>query len=126
MDILVVDENRDAVESLMEFLESSGHNVTPCFGCFEAIEEFSRHKFHLVLMDLKMPKMSGGETIKHIFELEPKARIVVLTGNTIAEDIEEVRKLGVVEIFRKPFPPEKILELIEIESAFSQIPTYTK
>ncbi len=126
MDILVVDDNRDAVESLMEFLESSGHNVTPCFGGFEAIEEFSRHKFHLVLMDLKMPKMSGGETIKHIFELEPKARIVVLTGNTIAEDIEEVRKLGVVEIFRKPFPPEKILELIEIESAFSQIPTYTK
>lgn len=115
LNILVVDDNIDAAESLMEIIVMEGHKVTICLGGGEALEEYSRDEFQLVFIDLKMPEMAGGEVIKRLFAMDRTARIAVITGNTVQEEIEEVEKLGVLEIIRKPIDPMKLLEMIENE-----------
>jgi two-component system response regulator YesN len=67
----------------------------------EAIGIVKRQRPDVVLLDLTMPGQTGYETIRHIRELDPRIRIVVMTGDTSAGTRREVERLG-VEFLAKP------------------------
>ena len=60
----------------------------------EAIAAFERHRPDVVLMDLRMPEMEGVEAIRRIREIDPQARVVVLTTYDADEDIARALQAG--------------------------------
>ena len=112
-DILVVDDNVDAAESIQELLGLWGHEATLAFGGLAAVELYRSHPYQLVFMDLKMPDLDGREASRQILAINPKVRIVLITGNAVEEEIGAVMELPIYKLFRKPFDPFDLEQLMK-------------
>jgi DNA-binding NarL/FixJ family response regulator len=83
----------------------------------QAVEMFRQHTPDLVLMDLRMPKMSGLEAIEIIRSQSPDARIIVLTMYDGDEDIYRALKAGARSYLVKDLNNEELLAAIRAVSA---------
>ena len=84
---LVVDDNRDAATSLGVLMGHWGHNVRVAFSGLEALDAVISFRPELILLDIEMPIMHGGqlaETMRHLPELN-RSLIVALTGTDPAD-----------------------------------------
>jgi signal transduction histidine kinase/CheY-like chemotaxis protein len=105
--ILVVDDNRDAAESLALILSMSGAEVEVAFGGEQALAKMRSHKPEVTLMDIGMPGMDGYEVARRV-RADPELaslRLVALTGWGQAEDKERALKEGFDEHLTKPVDP---------------------
>lgn len=108
MDVLIIDDNLDAAESLGDLLELAGNSVRICTSGEEALEDYQPHHFGVVFLDLKMPGIGGVETARRMLAADAQARIVIVTGNSAREDLETVQSLGIVGLLRKPYAMEEL------------------
>ena len=102
--VLVVDDNRDAADSLAELLAVMGHEVRTAYGGAEGVAAAAEFQPQLVLMDLGMPKVDGLEAARRIragaWGGEPL--LVALTGWGSAEDLRRTREAGFDRHLIKP------------------------
>ena len=90
--VLIVDDHRNARESMAEVLRMAGHAATPCSSAAEAIRVLSRESFDCVVTDLKMPGMSGLEFIAEIDPPRTGAQVVMVTAHaSVATAVEAMR-----------------------------------
>ncbi len=102
--ILVVDDNRDAANSLAMLLRMSGHEVETVNDGPEAIERAESLQPDLILLDLGLPGMSGYE-VCHLLRQTPRGkniRIVALTGWGQEQDRRDTREAGFDDHLVKP------------------------
>jgi signal transduction histidine kinase len=78
--ILVVDDQEIICELIGEYLKGDGHDVTTAVESSEALALFAREGFDLVITDHSMPGMNGLQLAKAIKDLDPKTRVILLTG----------------------------------------------
>lgn len=79
----------------------------------EAVEMFKANQnIDLILMDIKMPKMSGYEALKLIKEVNPNAIVVAQTAYSSSEEIEKIRNSGFDSHLTKPIEKERLFNLI--------------
>ena len=78
--ILLVDDNRDGLLVRRALLEEIGCCVQIAVNGEEGLKLFQAGKFDVVVTDYRMPRMNGGELIQRIRALDPKARIILLSG----------------------------------------------
>ncbi len=104
MKILVVDDNRDAAQSLTMLLSLVGAEVRVANDGPEALQEFERCRPRIVLLDIGMPGMDGFEVARRLRALSPHPRlsIVALTGWGQDEDRRRVREAGFDHHLVKP------------------------
>lgn len=112
--ILVVDDNRDAAESLGVILTIFGADVCMAFSGPEALEAFRSHDPALVLLDLGMPGMDGYQVARRLREDFPERRpaIVALTGWGGAEDRRKVQEAGFDAHLLKPIDVDALQTLM--------------
>jgi CheY-like chemotaxis protein len=115
--VLVVDDCRDAADSLAMLLRLAGHEVHAAHDGREAVESAGRFRPDVALLDIGMPKLNGYEVARHIRQ-QPWGRQVVLvaiTGWGQEEDKRRAMEAGFDEHLTKPVAPaalEKLLALI--------------
>lgn len=102
--ILMVDDNRDAAESLQMILELEGHKVCTSFSGTEALEVARRTSPELVILDIGMPDMDGYETARRLRALPglQDIGVVALSGWGQAADLERSAAAGFVAHLVKP------------------------
>jgi PAS domain S-box-containing protein len=102
--ILVVDDNRDAAESMRMLLEFLGADVHVAFDGTSALEAFASYEPALVLLDIGMPEMDGYEVARRMRAAFPelKATIVALTGWGQEDDRRKARDAGFDRHLIKP------------------------
>ncbi len=79
----------------------------------EAIGQYQELSPDIVLMDLSMPDMTGLEAIKGIFEFDPEANIIVLSGSNFPETRQEAFNMGVKMFIAKPFDIGGVTQAIQ-------------
>ena len=79
-EILVVDDEAGMRETLEILLQGEGYSVTLAADGQEAIEHVNEQDFALVLTDLKMPRVSGGEVLEHVKKTSPATQVILLTA----------------------------------------------
>lgn len=87
--ILLVDGNPSGLAARKTVLEEQGHKVWVASNSTDAFDQFSSHKFDLVVTDHKMPRMDGLGLIKKIQALSPSTPIVLLSGFVDALGLNE-------------------------------------
>lgn len=109
--LLIVDDDRDALESLKLLLESS-YDVCLADSGAQALTEVNRG-FHpdAVLLDLMMPAMDGIQLAREMARIGLKAPLLVVSADPEAE--RKSREIGDVEILRKPFTYEQLKAKLE-------------
>jgi signal transduction histidine kinase/DNA-binding response OmpR family regulator len=113
--ILVVDDLRDSRLLLVRLLEPRGFAVREASDGHEAIEQWQQWSPHLILMDMRMPRLDGREATRHIRAAEQDGRhaiIVALTASSFEEEREQILALGCDDFLRKPFREEVLLETL--------------
>ncbi|MDH5661408.1 MAG: response regulator [Elusimicrobiota bacterium] len=111
--ILIVDDEIDLLETLGDIFESKGYNVTMVEDGNKAIELLRKKYFDIILMDLKMPGISGVESFKEVKNLHPSAAIIMMTAGSVKEEIREAVGAGVDAVVDKPFNVKKLVATIE-------------
>jgi PAS domain S-box-containing protein len=104
MGVLVVDDNRDAAESLAMLLRTTGADVHVAHDGPAALDEFELREPDIVLLDIGMPEMDGYEVARRLREISNPQRvaIVALTGWGQDEDRRRVRDAGFDHHLVKP------------------------
>jgi PAS domain S-box-containing protein len=116
--ILVVDDNRDATETLALLLELWGHEVYSALDGPSALALAAEHRPEIVLLDIGLPGMTGYEVAQRMRDIPGLERVllVAVTGYGQQEDRRRTREAGFEYHLIKPVEPEKLRELID--SAF--------
>ena len=126
--ILVVDDNRDAAQTLAEMLRSESFPVAVAFDGASALAAFDRIKPAVVLLDMGLPDLHGTEVARQMRQL-PAGRdvqIIAVTGWGQPEDRECTRQAGVDLHLVKPVDPGDLLRLLSqrlAEDGWTRAPT---
>ena len=113
--VLVVDDNRDAADSLDLLLQFLGNETATAYSGPEALDLARRFRPHLVLLDIGLPGMTGYEVAARLRD-DPTvagAVIVALTGWGTAEDRSRSREAGFDHHMTKPIDADQLAELLE-------------
>ena len=111
MQILLVDDKKDILDTMGEILEvCHNHTVQGASSGKEALKWFRKKKYDLVVVDLGLPVMNGVELIAKMRKVRAKTTIVVLTGIPCDDTIrEKLKNLEVQQIFSKPKGIQELL-----------------
>lgn len=110
--VLVVDDNRDAADSLAEFLRESGAEVEVCYDGASALARVARRPPDVALVDIGMPVMDGYAVARQLSALARKPVLVALTGWGQEADRAEAAAAGFDRHLTKPVDPEALLVLL--------------
>lgn len=110
--ILVVDDDKDVCEYLRQFLTEEGFKVKALTDSTRVAEELRKERYHLVLLDLKMPKLSGVELMQQIRKMDSDIIVIVLTAYPSVESAVETMKHDAFDYLQKPFKVEELREVI--------------
>ena len=107
--VLIVDDERDAVDAMKTYLDLQGFNVRLAYSGEEGVNAAKEAKPDLVLLDLAMPGMDGWQALKLMKEAAPDLRVVIVTGSVPDRNLEEqVKQEGAIGIIAKPIQIDQL------------------
>jgi DNA-binding NtrC family response regulator len=110
--ILVVDDASDTLELLRRNLTAEGYRVFTAPGVPEALKILEGSRVDLVITDLKMPKVSGLDLVRHVRENLKETEVMMITGYATVEGAVEAVKTGAEEYLPKPFTNDELLAAV--------------
>ena len=108
--ILICDDEEGVRESFKLILETD-YQLKFAKNGLEALEFLKSSAPDAMLLDIKMPKMNGIETLKQIKKLKPKLPVIVVTGYQSVETAQEALRNGASDYIPKPFESKHILKV---------------
>lgn len=121
--ILIAEDYQDLADSYRSVLNTRGHEVmitSNGIGCQTIFRQYTiktgdivRPYFDIVILDQKMPFMDGVETAKEILFLNPKQKIIFITGNpqSVLQKLPQLP--GNILVMKKPFTIQELLLAVE-------------
>lgn len=113
MKILVVDDAAFMRLTLEKIFVKAGHEVIQAKNPIDALKLYQEHKPDLVTMDITMPEMNGIEGVIKLKEIDPKARIIMISAMGQESMVRDAINAGALDFVVKPFQPERILAAIK-------------
>lgn len=114
--ILVVDDDDKVRGAVVSMLHALGHEVSQANCGQAAIEQLERSTFDLLLLDFAMPCMNGAEIAQRAIEINPRQRILFLTGFADSEALDAAlhdAKAGHARVLKKPIGPTELTIAID-------------
>lgn len=112
--VLVVDDEEPICNVIVEALPRGRYNVDVAYDGNQCLELAKQKKYDVVFMDLKMPVLDGCEAIRQIKSRSPEVLIVVMTGASNREMIEEAISHGANSVIVKPFRISEVQEILKM------------
>lgn len=110
--ILVVDDAPGTLEVLQRNLESEGYTAYTAPNAVEAVKFLEGTQVDLVITDLKMPKISGIDLIRHIRENYGNTEVMVITGYATVKSAVEAMRTGAEDYLPKPFTDKELFSAL--------------
>ncbi|MFH0728509.1 MAG: PAS domain S-box protein [Pseudomonadota bacterium] len=113
--ILLVDDEEAITDVTLQMIELLGYRVISATSGREAVRlyEESRERIDLVILDVIMPGMGGGETFDRLKEIDPNVNVVISTGFSIDENASRIMARGAKDFLQKPFDMETLSKKIK-------------
>ena len=110
--ILVVDDSPDALELMKRNLGPAGHTVVAAASAEEASELLKGTAFDLVVTDMKMPRVTGLDLIRHVRSHYKGVGVLMVTGYPSIGGAVEALRLGAEDYLAKPFTKQELLDAV--------------
>lgn len=111
--LLLVDDEPRLLSSLYELLRDRDYHLVTATCGSEALAQLTRLKFDLILLDLRLPDMSGHEIMDYINAREIDGDVIVMSGDVGIEAAIGALKRGAYDYLRKPYSREELLKTVE-------------
>ncbi|MCK5055922.1 MAG: response regulator [Candidatus Aminicenantes bacterium] len=115
--ILIVDDEKKIVELLKETITkmSKNYRILEAYNGKEALEKIDKEKIDLVLLDIKMPVMSGVQVLTELHNKKLWLPIIILTAYNVSDIEVNFREFGIVDYLSKP------LDMVMLKSTIGQV-----
>jgi DNA-binding NtrC family response regulator len=113
MRVLVVDDDREICDYMETFLSKDGLEVKTLSEPEAVAEEVKNGGYHMVVLDLMMPKVDGVEVLQRIRKVDSDVAVVIFTGYPTFESAVQSMKLDAVDYLKKPFDPDEFREVVD-------------
>jgi signal transduction histidine kinase len=112
--VLVVEDEAGVRELACQFLRVKGYDVLEAEGGVEALEVAGRHSgpIHLLLSDMVMPRMSGGELAAKLKAIRPEIRVAFMSGYSEFSRGDLGKEFPEAPVLQKPFSPASLVEIV--------------
>jgi DNA-binding NtrC family response regulator len=110
--LLLVDDEEALRTALSGELVSEGYKVDTAADGDEAIEILRNKTYDIILLDIKMPRVSGFEVLKFVLQKSPKTKVIMLTAYADVKNAIESVKLGACDFISKPYDLDDVLTSI--------------
>ena len=111
--ILVVDDENVARQSLTDILKLEGYNVTSAPNGQVAVEYVRTHPVDLMIVDLRMPGMDGLEVVQVVNQMAPDTEIVLLTAFASTDSAVQALRLRIHDYLIKPAAPAQVIASVK-------------
>ncbi|MFO8037458.1 MAG: response regulator transcription factor [Anaerolineales bacterium] len=110
--LLIVDDEKAVRDALEDVLRLEDYQVESVASGEQALEAFNEKQFDLVLLDIKMPGISGIEVMRHAKRQTPDTKVIILTGHGSLESAIEALRSGASDYILKPYDSKDIMTSI--------------
>lgn len=111
--ILVVDDEEIVRQSLLAWFKEDGYEVDTAENADAALRLFEKNKYSLILLDIKMPGMSGMDLLVKLKEYDPDAIIILITAYASVSSAVKALKSGAYDYITKPIDPDELSHIVE-------------
>ena len=113
--ILIIDDEEQVLHLLRETLTRAGHEVLSAPDGFAGMKLFQTQPFELVITDILMPEKDGLDTIREMIALDPKVRIIAISGGGrtgVLDFLPVAEVFGAMFTLTKPFERQDLLDVV--------------
>jgi CheY-like chemotaxis protein len=110
--ILLVEDDRAALDGMSQLLKMSGFAVTTARDGIEALNKINEQTFDVMLLDIWLPKMTGLELLAKLPDQPNQPRVIVMTGDDSQDTLLQSFRERAYQYVRKPIQPQKLMDLI--------------
>ncbi len=108
---------------LTEMFELLGQNVVGEADCGEAaLEQFQKLKPEIVSLDISLPDIDGLTVFQQMARIDPRAQVMLITGNDQDKIVEQAQQLGALGLLTKPVKKEQLAAMIQKVDALRKKP----
>jgi len=111
--VLIVDDEKDFLDSVSERLGLRGMQVSTSTHPKEALKKIENESFDAVILDFQMPEMDGLAVLEVLKKKNPDLQVILLTGHATVERGIEAMKLGALDFVEKPIDLETLTKKIK-------------
>ena len=108
--VLVVDDEAGMRDTLVDILEDAGYDVQSAHDGEAALETVRRHRFDVVVMDIRMPGRDGVSVLREMGE--PPPQVIMMTAYAVEEQLRQAVEAKAFAVVHKPFQVGHLLDLI--------------
>lgn len=113
MRLLLLEDDLDYKESIKEYLESLNYIIDDFDDGEDALNAIYENKYHLLILDIRVPTISGYELVKIIRENNDNTPVIYITSLTDINNLSLGYELGCNDYIKKPFSPKELKYRIE-------------
>jgi DNA-binding NtrC family response regulator len=110
--VLIVDDEQIMRESLTDWLEADGFQVSSAENGMDALRLIDDKQPNAAVVDIKMPGMDGVTLLRKIKEKNPETPVIMITAFATVDNAVKSMKDGAFDFITKPFPPEKLSNML--------------
>ena len=111
--ILVVDDEARLRRSLALLLDMPGREIDECGTGAEAMSALSRQRYDLLLLDLRLPDMTGLDLMDWLGARLPSMTVIVVSADDVIDSAIGALRRGAYDFVRKPYQPEELLRTVD-------------
>ena len=111
--ILIVDDEKIVRDSLFHWFEEEGYNVETAENGESALKKYEREKYDLLLVDMKMPGMSGIDLLTKIKSIDKDALVILITAFASVPTAITALKQGAYDYVTKPVDPDELAHIVK-------------
>jgi DNA-binding response OmpR family regulator len=111
--VMVVDDNRDAADSMAMMLEANGHEVCAVYDGRDALAAFADFRPHAALLDIGLPHISGYELATQIRQQDAHCALIAISGWGTDRDKEQAQRWGFDAHLTKPADPLAVMAMLD-------------
>ena len=111
--VLIVDDEPIVRESIRDWLEDAGYQVSTAESGEEGLEMVQKQDFSIILLDVRLPGKTGVRVLQEMKTLKPNIKVILITAYPTTEMAVEAMKSGAVDYLVKPVAPDDLEKLIQ-------------
>ena len=111
--ILLVDDDEETLETISDILQEKGYYTETAKTGKEALAKAEKRLFNIILLDIKLPDISGIEVLKVLSEKHLPILTIMITANATVQNAIDANNFGASAYILKPIDPEKLFRTIK-------------
>ena len=119
--LLLVDDDRNVLESMTDWLRSQGLAVDPARSAAEAVERLAKKSYDLVLADVRLQDGDGFDLLERVQKTAPQSQVILMTGYGDADGAVEALQAGALDYLTKPLIDDELMVSLQRGLAQRQV-----